>query len=95
MQDSIFTPLNLTHTSYTVPADGSVGIIPGDDISTFWAIDAGDESPYIPPISQNIMIPTDQTTVPGGPILLLPTYPPLDDLYSKAPLSRQHRLGVG
>ncbi|KAI0131789.1 beta-lactamase/transpeptidase-like protein [Xylariales sp. AK1849] len=44
LQDTVLTPLNLTRTFYTRPAD-SLGIIPGNANATHWNFQLGDESP--------------------------------------------------
>ncbi|KAK3501471.1 beta-lactamase/transpeptidase-like protein [Neurospora crassa] len=43
MQDSVLTPLNLTHTFTSAPDDW-LGIIPGDRHSTSWAFDLAEEA---------------------------------------------------
>jgi quinol monooxygenase YgiN len=42
VHDGLFSPLNLTGSSWTVPASNSSGLIPDD---SSWAFDAGDEAP--------------------------------------------------
>jgi CubicO group peptidase (beta-lactamase class C family) len=41
MEQGIFEPLNLSHTSYMKP-DDSLGVIPGDKTSTHWDTDLGE-----------------------------------------------------
>ncbi|KAJ4417641.1 hypothetical protein N0V85_001751 [Neurospora sp. IMI 360204] len=43
VQDSVLTPLNLTHTFTSAP-DDSLGIIPGNRYSTSWAFDLAEEA---------------------------------------------------
>nr|CAD01102.1 conserved hypothetical protein [Neurospora crassa] len=43
VQDSVLTPLNLTHTFTSAP-DDSLGIIPGNRHSTSWAFDLAEEA---------------------------------------------------
>ncbi|EGO61040.1 hypothetical protein NEUTE1DRAFT_120106 [Neurospora tetrasperma FGSC 2508] len=43
VQDSVLTPLNLTHTFMSAP-DDSLGIIPGNRHSTSWAFDLAEEA---------------------------------------------------
>lgn len=48
VQDGILTPLGLNNTYYTTPYS-SLGVIPGSWKDTQWAVQLGDESPYVTP----------------------------------------------
>lgn len=41
MDDILFKPLKLTHTSYVLPKD-SLGVIPGDKNTTYWNFELGE-----------------------------------------------------
>ncbi|KAK2813609.1 hypothetical protein FQN50_000004 [Emmonsiellopsis sp. PD_5] len=58
LSEDLIEPLKLSGTSFSKP-DDKVGVIPGDPLSSFWAIDAGDETPAGGLYSS----PKDMTTV--------------------------------
>jgi CubicO group peptidase (beta-lactamase class C family) len=45
LNKSIFTPLNMTRSSLLKSTDPSGGVIPMNETTSGWAIDAGDEAP--------------------------------------------------
>ncbi|KAK2784471.1 hypothetical protein FQN53_008460 [Emmonsiellopsis sp. PD_33] len=58
LSEDLIKPLKLSDTSFSKP-DDKVGVIPGDPLTSFWAIDAGDETPAGGLYSS----PKDMTTV--------------------------------
>jgi len=50
VEESLFKPLNLTGSSWTVPKDNSTGVVID---ATVWNLDFGDETPYAPPNLSN------------------------------------------
>ena len=46
VEESLFKPLGLTGSSWTVPKDNSSGVVLD---ATVWNLDFGDETPYAPP----------------------------------------------
>ena len=49
MLENVFDRLDLESSSYTLPANQSAGLIPGDPTSSGWNIDTGDEGPCVFP----------------------------------------------
>ncbi|KAJ7588077.1 beta-lactamase/transpeptidase-like protein [Mycena floridula] len=45
VEDSFFKPLNMTSSSYTIPADESRGVIPVSIAASWWGVEIGDEAP--------------------------------------------------
>ena len=45
MQEAVFKPLGLTHTTVAVPSNSSVGFIPAG--SSWWSTDIGFDNPYV------------------------------------------------
>jgi len=45
LNQSIFTPLNMTRSSLLAAVDSSVGVIPINETASGWTVDGGDEAP--------------------------------------------------
>ena len=45
LEDDVLKRLDLESSSYTLPANQSAGLIPGDPTSSGWNLDLGDEGP--------------------------------------------------
>lgn len=52
LEEYLFEPLGLNDSYYTVPAD-NLGIIPGNASTSLWGLSAGDETPYVNPLSSH------------------------------------------
>ena len=45
VSNDIFKTLNMTHSSYSQPADETFGVIPFDETPSYWSFPMGDEAP--------------------------------------------------
>ena len=47
LSDDIFKPLNMTHSSYSQPANTTFAVIPFNESASDWSFDLGTDSPYV------------------------------------------------